>query len=399
MDVEKYLTLREKAETARRQSAPAACQWDAENRMLSVDSGSTATYKYNSLGQRVERFLTSGSYTFDYLFGVGGEELGLYSAGGATWFDQDVPMGRRMLVMYGSPSRFLHTNNLGTTTVTADQTGAELQDELFYPWGQAWTSTGQPYDRHFAGMQGFENPGLVYPTDFRKYNPALGRWMTPDPLAGDVTNPQSLNRYAYVLNNPVSNTDPQGLLTCPKSDDTGTVDTEEGRVCTEHVDTVDVVGYPDEEPVWTSPIPGLSDGPGPGSDGPGGSGVTISSAPPPKPKRPQKKPCDPLANNLQGTPAAGLDTLFDAFTRLTHPLEMIQLNGIMFVTGGVVAATGGAAVVITCGTPEPFEPLTCAAGVAGGVPTAAGGAFLVKQSVSFFKNYTLPAIKDWGCHE
>ena len=35
--------------------------------------------------------------------------------------------------------------------------------------------------------------------------------MSPDPLGGDITNPQSLNRYAYVLNNPTTLTDPLGL--------------------------------------------------------------------------------------------------------------------------------------------------------------------------------------------
>jgi len=36
-----------------------------------------------------------------------------------------------------------------------------------------------------------------------RYDPSrLGRFMTPDPIAGPVTNPQSLNRYAYVVHIP-----------------------------------------------------------------------------------------------------------------------------------------------------------------------------------------------------
>ncbi|MGH9401963.1 MAG: hypothetical protein ACRD2P_07650 [Terriglobia bacterium] len=50
-----------------------------------------------------------------------------------------------------------------------------------------------------------------------------GRWLTPDPLGGDITNPQSLNRpeqagifgYAYALNNPTTLTDPLGLDSMP----------------------------------------------------------------------------------------------------------------------------------------------------------------------------------------
>jgi hypothetical protein len=44
-----------------------------------------------------------------------------------------------------------------------------------------------------------------------------GRWLTPDPLGGNITNPQSLNRYAYALNNPTSMTDPSGLSPCDQS--------------------------------------------------------------------------------------------------------------------------------------------------------------------------------------
>jgi len=42
--------------------------------------------------------------------------------------------------------------------------------------------------------------------------------MTPDPLGGDITNPQSLNRYAYALNNPTTLTDPLGLTSIPACD-------------------------------------------------------------------------------------------------------------------------------------------------------------------------------------
>ena len=48
----------------------------------------------------------------------------------------------------------------------------------------------------------------------RVYATGQGRWLSPDPLAGDISNPQSLNRYAYALNNPCSLKDPLGLDAC-----------------------------------------------------------------------------------------------------------------------------------------------------------------------------------------
>ena len=39
----------------------------------------------------------------------------------------------------------------------------------------------------------------------------LGRFNAPDPIAGSIADPQSLNRYAYVRNDPINLTDPNGL--------------------------------------------------------------------------------------------------------------------------------------------------------------------------------------------
>ncbi len=44
----------------------------------------------------------------------------------------------------------------------------------------------------------------------RWYSPVLGRWLSPDTIVPDPTNPQSLNRYSYVRNRPLNFNDPSG---------------------------------------------------------------------------------------------------------------------------------------------------------------------------------------------
>ena len=44
----------------------------------------------------------------------------------------------------------------------------------------------------------------------RYYDPQLGRWISPDPTIPDPSDPQSLNRYSYVTNNPINQVDPTG---------------------------------------------------------------------------------------------------------------------------------------------------------------------------------------------
>jgi RHS repeat-associated protein len=57
----------------------------------------------------------------------------------------------------------------------------------------------------------------LFDFDFRKYRPAHGRWISPDPAglaAVDPSDPQSWNRYAYVGNRPLNSVDPLGLDGC-----------------------------------------------------------------------------------------------------------------------------------------------------------------------------------------
>ena len=50
----------------------------------------------------------------------------------------------------------------------------------------------------------------LYNYDARLYDPVIGRFVTPDTIVPEPFNPQDLNRYSYVRNNPLKYTDPTG---------------------------------------------------------------------------------------------------------------------------------------------------------------------------------------------
>jgi RHS repeat-associated protein len=66
-----------------------------------------------------------------------------------------------------------------------------------------------------AASQGaiFDSSTGLYFYNARYYDPALGRFIQPDSIVPEPGNPQSFNRYSYVLNNPLRYTDPTGFFT------------------------------------------------------------------------------------------------------------------------------------------------------------------------------------------
>jgi RHS repeat-associated protein len=61
-----------------------------------------------------------------------------------------------------------------------------------------------------------------------RYNSSqMGRFMSPDPLGGKLVDPQTLNKYSYVRNNPVTLTDPTGLHTINCNDDVNNCNKQE----------------------------------------------------------------------------------------------------------------------------------------------------------------------------
>ena len=102
-------------------------------------------------------------------------------------------------------------DHLGSLAVQTDNSGNVTGANVFLPFGQLMSSTTN---------DSFQFTGLEQDTEnssdhawFRNLSTEQSRWLRPDPYLGsyDIANPQSLNRYAYVLNNPLSFVDPSGL--------------------------------------------------------------------------------------------------------------------------------------------------------------------------------------------
>jgi RHS repeat-associated protein len=112
-----------------------------------------------------------------------------------------------------STTYFVHDNNLGSSTILTSLAGAVVDCNALYPYGEQdntiCTTSYSIWDK-FTGYRLDPETGLEY-AHARYYNPSLGRFMSPDPLGGNTGNPQSLNRYAYVLNSPLNFIDPFGL--------------------------------------------------------------------------------------------------------------------------------------------------------------------------------------------
>ncbi len=125
--------------------------------------------------------------------------------------------GRLVALWQNGVLRYVHTDHLGSVSLLTDGSGKVVSGSVqrFFPFGK--TRTGQPVllptDRNFTGQSLDANTGLLYYGNAgygRYYDPALGRFVQPDPVVSDFADPQALNRYSYVRNNPLRYTDPSG---------------------------------------------------------------------------------------------------------------------------------------------------------------------------------------------
>jgi RHS repeat-associated protein len=122
-----------------------------------------------------------------------------------------------MVVTLSSSDQYFGSRRLAPM----DQLGSVVNSsQSYFPWGET-KGTSNPQDTwNFATYWQDSWTGLDYANN-RYYSNAYGRFMTPDPSwrSVDLKNPQTWNRYAYVIGDPANSNDPSGLDSFDDGDD------------------------------------------------------------------------------------------------------------------------------------------------------------------------------------
>ena len=209
-------------------------QYDTAGRLVAITDDSGATLEsvmYGAGRQRLAKLNgdpDTSFYANTFYAWSGDQVIAEYTETAAarqtlTWTKNYVYLGGRLLATTtpgATPSNlrkrnvhYHHGDRVGPRLVT-DTDGHSVSHEP-YSFGTEALNTATGDDtRRFTSYDRSQATSLDYAVN-RYYDPAAGRFTQVDPLgihAGTLTNPQSLNLYAYVTNDPLNAVDPSGLV-------------------------------------------------------------------------------------------------------------------------------------------------------------------------------------------
>jgi RHS repeat-associated protein len=194
--------------------------WNQKNQLTNVyendDPGTRfVEYRYDAVGRRREKVLTIGGGTQKTIYH--------YNANDALILETNLDGTQQRKYIHGvrglvaqqtgnAPLEYVYTDHLGTPRSMGSTGGANVWSQEYYPFGEFLAGTSDGTSETTIALTGKlrdNETGLQY-FGSRYYDPDLGRFISVDPAAPDYTNPQTLNRYVYTLNNPLKYIDPNG---------------------------------------------------------------------------------------------------------------------------------------------------------------------------------------------
>jgi len=182
--------------------------FNAEGRLSSISDGvDTWGFTYDGDGVRLTQSNPDGSTT---LFLAGGS-YEVHLDGLSTDITHYYAIaGERFMRDSSGDLHYLLTDHLGSVVAVADAVGDVESQQRYAPYGMARLDPGiSATDFSYTGQRALEDIGLM-DYNARWYSPSLGRFISADTIVPELGNPQALNRYAYVMGNPIVFVDPSG---------------------------------------------------------------------------------------------------------------------------------------------------------------------------------------------
>jgi RHS repeat-associated protein len=171
-------------------------------------------YAYDGFGERIVSFNASG-WQFHLRDPADRRLRSFWLTDDGEWsLDEDFIYGGGRRV--ASTELDFHHDHLENVRLVTDAGGEARDTFTFKPYGveinhDPWAESNPYTDNLFTGHERDWSTGADY-MHARHYQKRLGRFTSVDPLRGSPGEPQSLNRYAYTIGNPLNYTDPTGLL-------------------------------------------------------------------------------------------------------------------------------------------------------------------------------------------
>jgi RHS repeat-associated protein len=203
-------------------------QYDAANRLIQVRDDYGYVLETFTYGSSNERLIADQIGYRTYFDCEGGSTIAEYSEGGGSttpvWSKSYVYLGGRLLSTLtpsgggGGAIQYHHPDRLGTRIVT-DPSNGNFFEQQTLPFGSALDEappaggTSGATNRRFTTYDRSAATGLDYANN-RHYDSQQGRFTQVDPAGmstATITNPQTLNLYAYCANDPINRVDPSGL--------------------------------------------------------------------------------------------------------------------------------------------------------------------------------------------
>jgi RHS repeat-associated protein len=181
-------------------------------------SSHVAYFHYDGFGRRTEK--VSGSSIYYYYHDLAGHEVAVMDQNG-NWIRGEVYAGGKHIATYvggtSGTTYFDHDDLMGTERARTTATGGGAETCQSLPFGDGQSCSGSDISpMHMMGKERDPESNL---DDFgaRFYSSTYGRWMSPDWSAtpepvpyANLSNPQSLNLYALVQDNPETFADLDG---------------------------------------------------------------------------------------------------------------------------------------------------------------------------------------------